>query len=297
MSNIQIFESPEFGQIRVIVIDGKEHFEAVSCAQKLGYANPHKVIADYLQHLIRLEVPHPQCPDKTIAKTFIPEGDLYRLIARSNVPEAEKFKQWIVGEVLPSIRKHGTYLTLEEIEEFLCNPDTIIKIATHWKEERRLRLAAEAQIKRDRLKVELANQINCPDGEGIQEFGQVLRQNGAGFGQNGFVSRLLDGKFVYRDVRTRLRPCAEHIEAGLFWTKETVISSSAGILETIQVKITGKGQDYFLKKYVPRSIQPAEAGFGNDGLLHANIGCHNAAEQHCGNRQPDSADCWDDDGE
>jgi phage antirepressor YoqD-like protein len=78
------------------------------------------------------------------------------------------------------------------------------------------------------------------------------------------VSRLLDGDFVYRDERKKLRPYAKHVESGLFWEKAVLIPTPTGDVQTFQVKITGKGQQYFLEKYLPRSILSAESGFGND---------------------------------
>jgi phage antirepressor YoqD-like protein len=120
----------------------------------------------------------------------------------------------------------------------------------------------QAKIEADRPKVEFANQIgDCTDGLGIREFGIIFRQNGAGFGQDGLVRRLLDDCYLYRDQHGKLRPYAEYTnEDGLFWTKTTLISSAKGNFETVQVKITGKGQQYFLEKYLPQSVLPPEAG-------------------------------------
>ena len=113
----------------------------------------------------------------------------------------------------------------------------------------------QAQIEADRPAVEFANQVGeCTNGKGIREFGLVFKQNGAGFGQDGLVERLLRDKYIYRDQKGKLRPYAEYTnEDGLFWTKTVVIESAKGNFETVQVKVTGKGQQYFLNKYMPLS--------------------------------------------
>jgi len=116
--NLQVFNSPEFGKIEVVVIDGKKHIEAIPCAKALGYANPHDAVLRHCPHLVKHEVgvETGKKADGTpaiqmVEKTFIPEGDLYRLIVRSNLPEAEKFERWVFDEVLPTISATGGYGT------------------------------------------------------------------------------------------------------------------------------------------------------------------------------------------
>ena len=118
MTNIQIFQSPEFGQITTAVINGKEHFAATECAQALGYERPHDAISRHCPHSVKhgVGVETGKKADgtpaiQTIEKTFIPEGDLYRLIVRSHLPSAERFERWVFDEVLPTIRKHGVYIS------------------------------------------------------------------------------------------------------------------------------------------------------------------------------------------
>ena len=91
MTNIQIFEHSQFGKLEIAIIDGREHVEAVPCAQVLGYANPRDAVLRHCRYVVKHDVPHPQSHEKTIEKSFIPESDLYRLIVRSNLPEAEGY--------------------------------------------------------------------------------------------------------------------------------------------------------------------------------------------------------------
>ena len=93
----------------------------------LGYSNPNKAVLDHCKYLTKRDVPHPQNKYKKIEMNFIPEGDLYRLIARSKPEKAQQFECWVFDEVLPSIRKHGAYMTPETVEEVLPNSDTPIE--------------------------------------------------------------------------------------------------------------------------------------------------------------------------
>lgn len=116
------FHSREFGSLDVLMIDDKPYFPATECAVILGYKNPHKAIADHCRYLTKREVPHPQSFGKLISRNFIPEGDLYRLIIRSKLPDAEQFEAWVFDEVLPTIRKHGAYATHDTLDELLRSP-------------------------------------------------------------------------------------------------------------------------------------------------------------------------------
>lgn len=109
MNELQIFSNPDFGTIRTLEENGTVLFCGTDVAQALGYTNPRKAVADHCRYVTKRDVPHPQSPDKTIEMTFIPESDLYRLVFRSKLPNAEKFTDWVVEEVLPSIRKTGAY--------------------------------------------------------------------------------------------------------------------------------------------------------------------------------------------
>jgi len=107
---IQAFEEPEFGEIRILTEGEKTLFCAHDVATALGYKKPRNAIATHCRYALKRGVPHPQAPDKSIEILFIPEGDVYRLIVRSDLPSAEKFERWVFDEVLPSIRKTGMYV-------------------------------------------------------------------------------------------------------------------------------------------------------------------------------------------
>lgn len=143
MNELKIFNSPEFGQVRTVMIDGEPWFVGKDVAVALGYTNPQKAIRD-----------HVDAEDMTVNDSFtvngtkatlINESGLYSLVLSSKLPSAKKFKRWITNEVIPAIRKHGAYLTPEKVEEVLLNPDTLIKLATELKAEREARKNAELE--------------------------------------------------------------------------------------------------------------------------------------------------------
>ena len=152
MNELMIFNNPEFGEIRTIEEDGKVLFCGSDVAKALGYAKPQNAIDRHCKGALKRGIPHPQSPDKTIEMNFIPEGDIYRLAAKSELPGAERFESWIFDEVLPSIRKHGAYMTPEALEKAVLNPDFLIRLAGELKQEQTRRLQAE--LERDSLRVE-----------------------------------------------------------------------------------------------------------------------------------------------
>lgn len=106
---IQIFNNEQFGKIRMVEIDDKPYFVATDIAKALRYVNPNDAIKKHCRWVAKCEVPHPQSKNKTLEVNVIPEGDMYRLITNSELPSAEKFESWVFDEVLPQIRKTGSY--------------------------------------------------------------------------------------------------------------------------------------------------------------------------------------------
>ena len=141
MNQIEIFNSPEFGSIRTLEQNGKVLFCGTDVATALGYTNPRKAVRDHTRGGTKCSI-GVQTGKKAdgspavqmVEMLFIPEGDLYRLIAHSKLPSAERFEQWVFDEVLPAIRKHGAYLTNEKLWEIATSPEALIKLRTTAKE-------------------------------------------------------------------------------------------------------------------------------------------------------------------
>ena len=137
MSELQVFNNAEFGSVRTMSINGEPYFVGKDVAEILGYANPRKAIIDHVDEedktdgvTIRDSIGREQNP------VCINESGLYSLILSSKLPTAKKFKRWVTSEVLPSIRKHGAYMTEDTIKKVIAEPDFIIKLATELKKER-----------------------------------------------------------------------------------------------------------------------------------------------------------------
>lgn len=143
MSNLQIFNNEKFGQVRTLVINGQPYVVGIDVARILGYARPSEAVTRHCRYTLKQSIPHPQSKTKTMEVNCIPEGDIYRLIINSKLPEAEKFESWIFDEVIPSIRRHGMYATDSVIDQILNNPDFGIRLLQELKEERNKRLELE----------------------------------------------------------------------------------------------------------------------------------------------------------
>lgn len=135
MNELQIFNSPEFGQVRTIVIDNEVWFVGKDVAEALGYSDTNQAIRKHIDEEDKLTRQIDGIGQKR-EMYIINESGLYSLVLSSKLSTAKKFKRWITKEVIPSIRKHGGYLTPAKIEEVLSNPDTIIKLATELKKLR-----------------------------------------------------------------------------------------------------------------------------------------------------------------
>lgn len=144
MNDLQIFKNPAFGEIRITVINNEPWFVGKDVADILGYQNGSRDINRHVDEEDRQNYQNGTF-ESPRGMTVINESGVYSLILSSKLPTAKKFKHWVTSEVLPSIRKHGGYLTPEKVEEALMNPDTIIKLATELKNERAKREAAELE--------------------------------------------------------------------------------------------------------------------------------------------------------
>lgn len=251
MNDIQIFNNPEFGEIRTIEEGGKVLFCGRDVATALGYAKPQKAISDHCKGALKRSTPTNGGIQEML---FIPEGDIYRLAAKSELPGADRFESWIFDEVLPSIRRHGAYMTPETIEKALTDPDTIIQLATTLKEERSKRKALEAQAEADKPKVLFADAVaTAKTSILVGELAKLLKQNGVrDMGQNRLFSWLRDKGYLIRRSGTDYNmPTQRAMELGLFEIKETVISHADGHTSTTKTpKVTGKGQQYFIDRFL-----------------------------------------------
>lgn len=249
MSNlVQIFNNEEFGQVRSTEIDGKIYFVASDIAKALGYQNTSEAIKYHCKGVAKCYIPTNGGKQKM---NVITEGDIYRLAANSELPGAEKFESWIFDDILPTIRKHGAYLTPEKIEEALLNPDTLIRLASDLKAEREARQSLETKVEQDKPKVLFAESVTASKNSIlIRELAKVLQQNGIETGEKRLYEYLRENGYLIRkrgsDYNT---PTQKAMAMGLFEVKKTTVTHSDGnITVNTTPKVTGKGQLYFINK-------------------------------------------------
>lgn len=251
MNNLQIFNSPEFGQVRTIQQNGEPWFVGKDVAEILGYTNPSKALVDHVDDEDKLNNDSLSSLGQR-GGWLVNESGLYSLILSSKMPKAKEFKRWVTSEVLPAIRKHGGYLTADKIEQALTDPDTIIKLATTLKEERAARQQAEASLQAAKPKVLFADAVSASDSTIlIGDLAKILKQNGHPIGQKRLFNWMREqGYLIKRAGADYNSPTQRAMEMGLFKIKETAISHSDGHVSVSKTtKVTGKGQQYFINKF------------------------------------------------
>ncbi|WP_131501312.1 phage antirepressor [Lactobacillus crispatus] len=251
-----IFESQ---QLRTIKVNDEVWFVGKDVATILGYAKTANAISQHVDD-----------EDKGVTRMMTPggkqniqvinEAGMYSLILSSKMPNAKKFKRWVTHEVLPTIRKHGAYMTDEKIEEVLTDPDTIIKLATQLKDEREQRLIeqqlrkdAESQVHEMKPKALFADSVATSKSTIlIGELAKILRGNGVDIGATRLFRWMREhGYLINRKGSDWNMPTQKAMNLGLFKIKETTINYSNGSTSISKTpKVTGKGQQYFVNKFL-----------------------------------------------
>lgn len=252
MNEIQIFSNPDFGEVRTIEENGAVLFCGSDVAKALGYAVPRKALFDHCKGVLKRNT---LTGGGEQEMSFIPESDLYRLVFSSKLPTAEKFTDWVTSEVLPTIRRHGMYATPDTVEKMLADPDTTIKLLETIKQERAARQALEVKAEADKPKVLFADAVSASHTSIlIGDLAKILKQNGMDIGQNRLFQRLRDEGYLIRDGERRNMPKQRYMDSGLFQIKETTINNPDGSIRvTRTVKVTGKGQQYFINRYLQKN--------------------------------------------
>lgn len=252
MNNLQIFNSPDFGQIRTIQQNGEPWFVGKDVAKILGYERADNAIRNHVDDEDKL-MHQISASGQNREMYIINESGLYSLILSSKMPKAKEFKRWVTSEVIPAIRKHGGYLTPDKIEQALTDPDTIIKLATTLKEERAARQQAEANLQAAKPKVLFAAAVSASDSTIlIGDLAKILKQNGYNTGQKRLFQWLRDnGYLIKRQGADYNSPTQRSMELGLFRVKETpIIHADGHVTVNKTVKVTPKAQIYFANKFL-----------------------------------------------
>lgn len=257
MNKIQIFPNEQFGKVRITMNENDEPlFCLADVAKALGYSNPAKAVIDHCKGVTVLETPT-QSGIQPIK--YGKESEVYRLTMKSKLPNAEKFQDWVCDEVLPSIRKHGAYMTQETLEKALTSPDFLIRLATNLKEEKQKRIEAEQKaelaeqtIKSNAPKVLFADAVSTSQRSClVAELAKILQQNGVNIGQNRLFTWMRENGYLCSKGQYYNQPTQKSMDLGLFELKQTTINKPDGsILVSTTTKVTGKGQVYFVNKFL-----------------------------------------------
>ena len=247
MNEIKIFDNPEFGKVRTMEINGAPYFVGKDVSEILGYSDTNKAIAMHVDDEDKLN-------DKTASSLgqrggwLINESGLYSLILSSKLPKAKEFKRWVTSEVLPSIRKHGAYA----VDELLNDPEFAIKTFTALKEERERSKRLSEQIEADKPKVIFADSVSAAKSSIlIGDLAKLLKQNGVNIGQNRLFEWLRQNGYLIKDGTSKNMPTQRAADMKLFEVKvRTVNNPDGSIRETKTTVVTGKGQVYFVNKFI-----------------------------------------------
>lgn len=253
MNELKIFENTEFGTVRATEIDGEAWLVGKDVAEILGYERPTKAVTDHVDSEDRDVVPIQDSIGRMQNTPIINESGLYSLIISSKLPQAKNFKRWVTAEVLPSIRKHGAYMTPQKIEEVLLSPDTIIKLATDLKAEREERMKLQMETEELKPKALFADAVSASKTSIlIGDLAKLIKQNGHDIGQRRLFQWMRDkGYLIKQQGASWNMPTQKSMDMGLFEIKETTITHSDGHISISKtVKVSGKGQVYFVNKFI-----------------------------------------------
>lgn len=256
MKILRLFQFEE-QNVRTLVIDDEPYFVGKDVAEILGYAKPRNAISVHVDEEDKKDAPIQGTLGGVQTMTMVNESGLYSLILSSKLPTAKKFKRWVTSEVLPTIRKHGAYMTEQKIEEALLNPDTLITLAKQLKAEKKQRLLAQKQVEEMTPKAVFHDAVaNAENTMLVRDVAHFLRQNGLDIGGTRFFVWLrLNGFLTKNNQPTQLS-----LERGYFKVKETVVHTNHGFQTKTTPKITGRGQTFFLKKMLKEQEEMKEMG-------------------------------------
>lgn len=249
-TNLQTW-SYENSEIRTIEKDGEPWWVLSDVCKVLELTTPARVAGRLEDDEKGVSLIHTLGGKQNV--TVINESGLYSVILRSDKPQAKPFRRWVTSEVLPSIRKHGAYMTDQTLEQALTSPDFLIQLATQLKEEKEQRKQLEAKVEQDKPKVLFADSVSASKSSIlVGELAKILKQNGVDTGQFRLFAWLREnGYLIKREGSDYNMPTQRSVEMGLFEVKQTIITHSDGHITTNKTpKVTGKGQVYFVNKFM-----------------------------------------------
>lgn len=254
MNKIQIFNNEEFGNIRTVNIDGEPWFVGKDVAEALGYSNSRKALADHVHD-----------DDKGVTKcdtlggkqdlTVINESGLYALIFGSKLESAKRFKHWVTSEVLPAIYHNGGYIQGQEnLSDTELMAKAILVAQNTIEQKNQIIEQQKEKIKQDRPKAIFADAVSASETSIlVGDLAKLICQNGYQIGQKRLFEWLRQNGYLMKCGSSRNMPTQRYLEQGLFEVKESNVQNPDGSIRiTRTTKITGRGQLYFVNKFLGR---------------------------------------------
>ena len=250
MNKLKIFANPEFGEVCTVEVNGEPWLIGKDVAQVLGYSNARDALSRHVDNEDKNTVVIRDGNKGNPNVTIINESGLYSLCLSSKLPSAKKFRRWVTSEVLPTIRKHGAYMTDQKAYDITHNSESLADLLLQAGEQLKQKELIIQEMKPKALFADAVAASNAliP----VSDLAKILRQNGVKMGGNRLFDWLREnGYLIKRKGSDWNMPTQRSMEQGLFEIKESTHIHSDGHTVVIRTpKVTGKGQAYFVNKFL-----------------------------------------------
>ena len=266
MENVEIFKNPEFGEVRTLMVNNEPWFVGKDVAEALGYTDTFGALKKHVD-----DEDKQNCQNSSFKSPrgmiIINESGLYSLVLSSKLPTAKQFKRWVTHEVIPSIRKHGMYATDSLLAKATAAPDFMIGLLTNMKAERAKRMEAEQRLgvaeknlHDAKPKIVFADAVSVSKNSIlIFDLAKLLKQNGVEIGGRRLFEKLREGGYLIKSGSSKNMPTQRAMDMGLLVIKEGSYINGQGVnVTTKTTKVTGKGQLYFINKFLSGDLKKAE---------------------------------------
>ncbi|UVX32727.1 MAG: antirepressor protein KilAC domain [Bacteriophage sp.] len=256
MNELQIFNSPEFGDIRTVTIDNETYFVGKDVATALGYANPKNAVPTHVSEEDKLSTQIEYAGQRREV-TVINESGLYALIFGSKLESAKRFKHWVTSEVLPAIHHNGGYIMGQEnLSDSELMAKAILVAQKTIEHKNQIIEQQKAKIEADRPKTIFADAVSTSHTSIlIGDLAKLICQNGVQTGQKRLFQWMRENGYLMKTGASYNMPMQRYIEQGLFEVKESSVQNPDGSVRvTRTTKVTGKGQLYFINKFLGNEI-------------------------------------------
>ncbi|XTU39027.1 phage antirepressor KilAC domain-containing protein [Enterococcus faecium] len=247
MNTPQIF-SFEQNEVRTILVKDEPYFVGKDVAEILGYERADNAVRNHVDEEDKL-MHRISASGQNRNMTIINESGLYSLILKSKLPSAKKFKRWVTSEVLPAIRKHGAYLTDEKAYDITHNPDSLADLLLQAGEQLKQKelIIQEMQPKAIFADAVQGSVNSCL----VKDLATILKQRGVNIGQNRLFEWLRENGYLCKEGRRKNQPTQRSMDLKIMDVREHIRTNSHGELVTkFTPLITGKGQQYFVNKFL-----------------------------------------------